>query len=219
MVSKVRPAPATQCRPPPSMQRWGDITVRHNGLRDDCFFRCLGASLECEREVSGLLPSNPRRRPGDLVLRNCPGMGAVALDFAVTCPTQSTWQRDAAQRSLAAAMGYEAHKLADRETAQRCNVAGYRLVPMVAETLGGWGPEAQAFFRVLGKATAEHKGLDPSIATDQLYQGLGIRLQRANARAIMARVAVAPLDPTALAATSRSEAALVGSRVGPLHAA
>ena len=116
-------------------------------------------------------------------------------------------------------MGYEAHKLADRETAQRCNVAGYRLVPMVAETLGGWGPEAQAFFRVLSKATAEHKGLSPSLAADQLYQGLGIRLQRANARAIMARVAAAPLDPTALAATSRSEAALVGSRVGPLHAA
>ena len=32
-------------------------------------------------------------------------------------------------------------------------------------------------------------------------------------------VSATPLDPTALAATSRSEAALVGSRVDPLHAA
>ena len=175
--------------------------------------------MECKREVSGLLPSDPRRRPGDLVLRNCPGMGPVALDFAVTCPLQVSWQADAAQRPLAAAMGYEAQKLADRDTARRCQAAGIRLVPMVAETLGGWGPEAQAFFRVLGKATAEHKGLDSSVATDQLYQALGIRLQRANARAILARVSATPLDPTALAATSRSEAALVGSRVGLLHAA
>ena len=90
---------------------------------------------------------------------------------------------------------------------------------MVAETLGGWGPEAQAFFRVLGKATAELKGLDPSLATDQLYQALGIRLQRANARAILARISTTPLNPSALAATSRSEAALVGSRMGPSHAA
>ena len=130
-----------------------------------------------------------------------------------------SWQADAAQRPLAAAMGYEAQKLADRDTARRCQAAGIKLVPMVAETLGGWGPEAQAFFRVLGKATAEYKGLDASVATEQLYQALGIRLQRANARAILARVSATPLDPTALAATSRSEAALVGSRVGILHAA
>ena len=115
-------------------------------------------------------------------------------------------------------MGYEAHKFADRDTARRCEAAGFKLVPMVAETLGGWGPEAQGFFRVLSKATAEHKGLDPSLAANQLYQALGISLQRANARAILARVSAAPLDPTALAATSRSEAALVGSRVLPLHA-
>ena len=132
---------------------------------------------------------------------------------------QPAWQQDAGQRPLAAAMGYEAHKFADRETAQRCNIAGYRLIPMVAETLGGWGPEAQSFFRVLSKATAEHKGLDLSLASNQLYQALGIRLQRANARAILSRVAAAPLDQTALAATSHSEAVLVGSRVGPLHAA
>ena len=90
---------------------------------------------------------------------------------------------------------------------------------MVAETLGGWGPEAQGFFRVLSKAMAERKGIESCLASDQLYQALDNPLQRANARAILARVSATPLDPTALAATSRSEAALVGSRVGPLHAA
>ena len=83
---------------------------------------------------------------------------------------------------------------------------------MVAETLGGWGPTDQDVFRVVARATAEASGPDVSTAVSQLYQGLGIRLQWANARAILARVsaaATANRNNTALAATSRSEAALV----------
>ena len=58
----------------------------------------------------------------------------------------------------------------------------------------------------------ERTGMDESLATAQLYEGLGIRLQRANARAILSRLAAASAaghDNSALAATSRSEAALV----------
>ena len=119
---------------------------------------------------------------------------------------------DAANRHLAAAMDYEAHKLEDRQTSQRCSELGFTLAPMVVETLGGWGPTAQDVFRVVARATAEASGLDVSTAVSQLYQGLGIRLQRANARAILSRVsaaAAANRNNTALAATSRSEAALV----------
>ena len=75
---------------------------------------------------------------------------------------------DAANRPLAAAMDYKAHKLADRQTAQRCAEAGFKLTPMVAETLGGWGPAAQKVFRAIAKATAEATGLDDSAATSQL---------------------------------------------------
>ena len=84
-------------------------------------------------------------------------MGAVALDFAVTCPFQAALLSDSSQHSLAAARSYEAHKLEDRQTAQQCAAAGLTLVPMVAETIGGWGPAAQSFFRHLAKATAEMK--------------------------------------------------------------
>ena len=109
-------------------------------------------------------------------------------------------------------MDYEAHKLSDRQTGDRCSELGFTLVPMVAETLGGWGPAAQDVFRVVARASAEALGLDVSTAVAQLYQGLGIRLQRANARAILSRISAstsASCNNTALAATSRSEAALV----------
>jgi hypothetical protein len=145
-------------------------------------------------------------------------MGAVALDFAVTCPLQAALLSESSQHSLAAARSYEAHKLEDRQTAQQCAAAGLTLVPMVAETLGGWGPAAQSFFRHLAKATAERQGIDPSIASCQLYEGLGVRLQRANARAVLSRTAAlsSSVDNTAIA-TSRSEAALVLSAAAPLN--
>ena len=74
------------------------------------------------------------------------------------------------------------------------------------------GPAAQGIFRTLARATAETSGIEDSVAVGQLYESMGIRLQRANARAILSRVSAASAvcrDNTALAATSRSEAALV----------
>ena len=197
----------------------GDITTRHNGLRDDCFFRCLSAGLDAEREMSGLLPTDPRRRPADVFLLMCPGRGPLALDFAVTCPLRHDMVHDSANRTLAAAMDYEAHKNEDRATAQRCSDLGFTLVPMIAETLGGWGPAAQGVFKIIAKSSAEVLGLDESTAVAQLYQGLGIRLQRSNARAILSRISAASAashSNTALAATSRSEAALVLSAVADI---
>ena len=142
----------------------------------------------------------------------CPGKGPLALDFAVTCPLRHDMVRDSANRTFAAAMDYEAHKIEDRATAQRCSDLGFTLVPMVAETLGGWGPAAQGVFKTIAKSSAEVLGLDESTAVAQLYQGLGIRLQRSNVRAILSRMSAASAanhSNTALTTTSGSEAALV----------
>jgi hypothetical protein len=108
-------------------------------------------------------------------------------------------------------MAYEAAKLADRDTAARCVAQGIKLIPMVVETFGGWGPAAQAVLGTLAHTTAQSTGIPHSIATCQLYEALGVRLQRANARAIISRLAAsaAARDNTTLAATSRAEAALV----------
>ena len=107
------------------------------------YYKCCLAGLEAEREEPGLLPEDPRRRPGDVFLPAVPGQGPCALDLAVTCPMQQDVVTGAAQAKLSAAMAYEASKFADRNTAARCAAQGIRLVPLVAETLGGWGPEAQ----------------------------------------------------------------------------
>ena len=113
------------------------------------------------------------------------------MDFAITSPLQASVVTAAANTQLAAATAYEERKRMDRETAARCNAQGIELIPMVVESFGGWGRAAQEAFKVLARARAARSGQSVSMATSQLYQGLSVKLMRANARAaVLARVAV-----------------------------
>ncbi|CAE8645136.1 unnamed protein product [Polarella glacialis] len=126
-------------------------------------------------------------------------------------PVQAAVRQKAAASVLAAAVSYEAAKLADRNTAESCATHGLRLLPMVVEIFLGWGPSAKQVFKTLARATAERSGIPHSVATSQLYQAMGVRLQRANARAILSCTAAsaASCSSRALATTSRTEAALL----------
>ena len=176
------------------------------------YLAALAAGMRVDRDEPGLLPDDPRRRPGDLFFPTFPGGVPAALDFAVTSPLKMEGQGGAATTTLHAAMQYEEHKLADRDTAARCRRLGLQLKPMVVETLGGWGPEAQKVLWVVAKAQAAASGQLMSLALNHLYQGLAVKLQRANAGAMLARAsAVSSQSATALATLSRAEAALVGA--------
>ena len=121
----------------------GDKIICHNSLRDFVHAFALAAGLHAEKEETGLLPDDPRRRPGDLFFPSWVHGVPVAMDFAVTSPVQQSAVDDAAARQLAAATGYEERKLNDRNTADRCRQLGIRLVPAVAESFGAWGVSAQ----------------------------------------------------------------------------
>ena len=63
--------------------------------------------------------------------------------------------RDSANSTLAAAIDYEAHKMEDRATAQRCSDLGFTLVPMLVEMLGGWGPAIRSVFKTIAQSWAQ----------------------------------------------------------------
>ena len=87
---------------------------------------------------------------------------------------------------------------------------------MVVASLGGWGELAQAAFKTIALAAAARSGATESVEICYLYEGLSVKLQRANARALLSRVAAAKeSSATALAVTSHSEAALVGQASSP----
>ena len=165
----------------------GDADRLHNALRDAVYVKCLEAGLTAEREQRNLLPDDPRRRPGDIYLPHWPGGQGIAMDFAVTSPLQLAGIRAAAGRELAAAEAYEEVKFADRDTARRCRDQGVRLVPMVAESFGGWGPEAQKAFKVLGRTLSNASGTAHGVVVAQLYENLSVKLMRAAARSALAR--------------------------------
>jgi len=183
----------------------------HNAVRDYVYLAALRAGLNPQREEGNLLPDDPRRRPGDLYFALWPGSTGVAMDFAVTSPLQHATVHEAAGRTLAAAARYEHHKLDDRDTAAKCQAWGVRLVPMVAESFGGWGAMAQKAFKVICAASANHTGDDNSLATSQFYEGLGIKLARASARSLLARVALVTPAELGSGVTSRALNALTAT--------
>ena len=189
----------------------GHALACHNAVRDHVYLAALRAGLNPQREERNLLPDDPRRRPGDLYFALWPGSTGVAMDFAVTSPLQHATVHEAAEHTLAAAAQYEQHKLDDRDTAAKCQAWGVRLVPMVAESFGGWGSMAQKAFKVICAASANHTGDDNSLATSQFYEGLGIKLARASARSLLARVALVTTADSGSSAASRALSALTAT--------
>ena len=182
----------------------GDCVRLHNALRDRVYVKCLSAGLAPERERRGLLPDDPRRRPGDIFFAEWPGGQGIALDFAITSPLQLSTLEAAADSELAAAKAYEATKNADRANGERCREHGVRLVPMVAESLGGWGPEAQKIFKVIGRSLSGTSGATHGAVVAQLYENLGVLVMRAAARSALVRQADAA-SATLCPAVGRAE--------------
>ena len=160
----------------------------HNELRDYLYVFAKMAGMHPEREESGLLPQDPRRRPGDLTFASWPRVLPLAMDFAVTSPLQSSCLVRASESELSAATAYEAQKLADHDTAEKCRQHGLVLAPMVVESFGGWGCKAQSNFKILAHARAARTGETVSDITRGLFSGLIIILWRANVRSLLARV-------------------------------
>ena len=185
--------------------------VAHNSLRDFLYMICLGSGLHAEKEQAHLLADDPLRRPGDIFVALWPGSGPVALDVAVTSPLQAAHLVASSQTRLAAAAEYEDRKRNDRDTARRCQQHGISLVPMVAESFGGWCQSAQGAIATLAQHWATKQGTDLSVATSHIYSGLSSRLWRANARSVLARVGVESMG-YAVGPRGRARSALVAHR-------
>ena len=69
----------------------------------------------------------------------------------------------------------------------------------------------QKAFKVICAAKAERTGDNNSLATSQFYEGLGIKLARASARSLLARVALATPDNVGNGAVSRALSALAAT--------
>jgi len=109
------------------------------------------------------------------------------LDFAVTSGLRDI---PAATRDASAATtSYEDFKRNHLSTQRLCQDDGFAFAPVVAEACGGaWGPTARKIFHELAKTKSVLTGEPVDVVRKELYQSLGVILQRENARSVVKRM-------------------------------
>jgi hypothetical protein len=166
----------------------GERIARHNHLRDTLYKTAVSAALGPTREGRFLLPGNDRR-PADLLIPHWTGGRDSALDVTVTHPLRPTVLAGAAAEPGFAAEAAYKRKMAD--SAEDCRREGIVFLPMAAESLGGWHPVAVQQGEKLASALARHTGEDERVASRQLWQRLGVTLQKGNTALVLNRTPAA----------------------------
>ena len=167
----------------------GERNTRHNNLRDALFDTAVAAGLGPVREGRFLLPGNDRR-PADVLIRNWVGGKDAALDVTVVTPIQDICLPGAANTAGHALSHAYGRKLNGAE--EECRRQGIAFLPIVAETFGGWHPEAGRQVKKLGAALARHTGQEEGEAVSHLWSRMGILLQRGNAAILGNRIPTQP---------------------------
>ena len=109
----------------------------------------------------------------------------AALDFAVDSPLGKDIMIQAAERAGAAATAYETHKRSYLNTDVECPQQWVTFIPMVAVSLGSWGPEGLKTLRQLAKTAAANSGCDGDATMGQLLQRLCVAIRSVKARAVL----------------------------------
>jgi hypothetical protein len=166
----------------------GDLYRWHNGLRD-LIGRLLSDGGAAWAKEQG--PSTDRTRPADILVPVWEQGSAVALDVTVVSPLNLDVVRQAgltsglevgAPAAAAAALKHAAGDAACRELQ-------WNLRALVANEYGGWGAEAEKFFRVLAERTGRRSGVTTSVARHALYAKLGVLIARCTGRVLLRRAA------------------------------
>jgi hypothetical protein len=179
----------------------GDITIRHNAVRDVIFrFACRGR-LDPVLERVGLLAEPGMlldlRRPADVLIEGAlnsqagaPGaspLDRLALDVKVINALGASHLEATSQNPLAAAEAYHDHALAVQHTAERCAEQGITYVPLVFTAQGGMTSRAEAVLHQVAAKVAEVEGTVPADAFAQIADDISLLLARHGARATLRR--------------------------------
>ena len=178
----------------------GGHTVRHNAARNVCFEEASLAGTRPEREKASQLHKRPAaddlpqersaRRPADIWLPRGPSDHPEALDFAITSATRFQLIREASATLELVFARYEEHKRDHQQhTAQQCEQAGIRFIPMIMEAhSGSWSPLARNMLDWIARRSAAITLEEPATVSLRIAQRLSATLHRENSRAILKRL-------------------------------
>ena len=172
-----------------SCKNGSDVVSRHNRIRDTLFEFCQLAGLGAQLEAGSSLGHEARQtRPADVLIPNWELSKPAAIDLCVTSPLNSDTLQVACVTPSSAAMQAEQRKHHSNDA--KCGELGWVCIPLVVESYGSWGPEAQRSLSRLARRLATRLGQPKSVTTNLIYGRLNLTLIRANSRAILSRVCV-----------------------------
>ena len=167
-------------------QKGGKLIKRHDLIRNVLARFCRDALLCPTVEENGLLVEDAGNCPADIFIPDFNGRG-VCIDVSVV---SSHINRN--QSGLQP--GYNAHQ-AEIAKCQKylpcCSNNGFRFVPFIIESLGGFGPQALAFMDQLAIMVADRKGMTVPECSRHLRQKINFVVTQATASVIACRL---PLD-------------------------
>jgi len=132
-----------------------------------------------------LLGQDNSMKPADIFLPNFKNGKSLCIDVGIVNPMAPSHVRHASQDALSAADKYAETKT--KKYAQICDQQDILYVPAVGEATGGWSDKASRIFTYLIKAISHRFRVKFGIQKRMFYEDLSVRLQRANAMAILRR--------------------------------
>ena len=114
----------------------------------------------------------------------------AAFDVTVVTPLQ-----DATMPAAANTAGHALTHAFGRKmngAFEECRRQGIAFLPIVAETFGGWHPEAGREVKKLGAALARHTRQEEGEVVSHMWSRMGILLQRGNAAILGNRIPALP---------------------------
>ena len=171
---------ATTCK------KGDDAIFHHDNLWDILAESFHTAHLSVQVEAgAGLSTDLSQSRPADILVQDWDRGKPVDFDISVVSPLNSNVLSAAGARAGATSEAAELRKHTVNDA--KCAELGWVSIPLVVESYGAWGKEAQQSFSKLATRLAVHGCVQKSMVTFELYARLNISLMRANSRAMLSR--------------------------------
>jgi hypothetical protein len=159
----------------------GFVATRHNRLRDALHALCSIAGLNPKKEQGSF--SGDQSRPADLLVADWSLGKPAAFDLTVVSPLVLENIIGAGDVDVVVKAAAKKHT----ENDPKCALLGWVCVPLAVDSYGQWGEEAHLTFSQIASHIQVKSSVSLSVATNSIYNTLGIVLARRNARAILSR--------------------------------
>ena len=180
---------------PASCMAGGDVTLRHNLVRNIVYRYSVWGQLNAELEKAGVLDEYgvfvDLCRPADVMIDAMDGPSRgherVALDIKVINALGAGHYQDTLDGPLVAAVKYREASCNRANVRTRCAAVGVRYEPLVFTTQGGCEKHAEAIISQIVDKVAEAECRDAGKVKAEILQTICMSIMRSVAKAIARR--------------------------------